>query len=449
VSGRLTDAMKMLDYAAGLGFDVVYLPPIFPIGVTNRKGRNGSRVAGPTDPGSPWAIGSAAGGHTTVHPDLGTIDDFRVFSRHAQDLGLEIALDLALQCSPEHPWVSEHPEWFRHRPDGSIRYAENPPKRYEDIVPLDFEGEAWESLWNAVRDVVAFWVDEGVRIFRVDNPHTKPFGLWEWLIRSIRSQYPDVVFLAEAFTRPAVMNRLAKVGFSQSYTYFAWRNTRYEIETYFTELTKTPRREYFRPNLWPNTPDNLTDYLQTGGRPAFVVRLVLAATLGASYGIYGPAFELCEATPRSSGSEEYAGSEKFQVRTWDLDRGDSLRNVVARVNAIRRQHSALHSDDTLEFHACDNQSIICYSKTNTNNSDVIVVVANLDPFNAQSGNVTLDLAALGVDDEVFQLHDLLGGLRVLWRRGPNPIQLHPNESPAHVFTVRRRVRTEQDFEYYL
>ena len=447
--GTFSDAEAVLPYIQSMGFDVVYLPPIHPIGQTNRKGPNNALAAGPTDPGSPWAIGSEAGGHCAVHPELGTLEDFRRFRERAEELGLEIALDLAFQCSPDHPWVSEHPEWFEHLPDGSIRHAENPPKKYEDIVPFDFECDEWPALWEALRGVVAFWIGQGVRIFRVDNPHTKPFAFWEWLIDSIRRDHPDVIFLSEAFTRPAVLHYLAKLGFSQSYNYFAWRNTRDELTSYVNELMAAPGRDYLRPNFWPNTPDILTGYLQAGRRPAFMVRLVLAATLAGSYGIYGPAFELCEDRPREPGSEEYLDSEKYQLRRWDLANPWSLRDFIARVNGIRRQSPAFRGDAWFRFHETDNDRLICYSRT-AHNGETVVVVVNLDPHFKQVGHVSLDPAVVRVDPAAqFQAHDLLGGGRYLWQGSRNYVELDPATTPAHIFLLRTERRSERDFEYFL
>jgi starch synthase (maltosyl-transferring) len=334
--GTLKDVEALLPYVASMGFDVLHLPPIHPIGRSHRKGRNNVENADPDDSGSPWGIGSGEGGHKAIHPQLGSMVDFESLVRAADAHGLELALDIAFQCSPDHPYVREHPEWFRKRPDGSIQYAENPPKKYQDIYPFDFETDAWESLWQELRSVFFFWLAKGVRIFRVDNPHTKPFAFWEWVIAEVRREYPDVIFLAEAFTRPKVMYRLAKAGFSQSYTYFAWRDTKWELTTYFTDLTQSSVREYFRPNLWPNTPDILPESLQVGGRPAFMARLVLAATLAGNYGIYGPPFEHGWSAPREPGSEEYLNSEKYQIQHHDLERGDSLKDFIARVNSIRR-----------------------------------------------------------------------------------------------------------------
>ena len=353
-TARLRDCIERLPYVAGMGFDVLYLPPIHPVGNSFRKGKNNTLAAGADDVGSPWAIGAKEGGHKAIHPQLGSLADFKRLVAEAKKFDIEIALDIAFQCTPDHPYVAEHPEWFRKRPDGSIQYAENPPKKYQDIYPLDFESENWQELWNELKSVILFWCEQGVRIFRADNPHTKAFPFWEWVIGEVKKDYPDALFLAEAFTRPKVMYRLAKLGFSQSYTYFTWRNTKSELTQYFTELTQTDVSDFFRANLWPNTPDILTEYLQFGGRPAFMTRLVLAAMLGASYGIYGPAFELCENVPREPGSEEYLNSEKYEIKHWDLEKPDSLRELIARVNRIRRENPALQSDRSLRFYPVDN-----------------------------------------------------------------------------------------------
>jgi starch synthase (maltosyl-transferring) len=448
--GTFRDCEARLPYVAQMGFDVLYLPPIHPIGRVRRKGPNNTLNAGPDDVGSPWAIGAEEGGHKAVHPRLGTLDDFRRLREAAERHGLELAVDIAFQCAPDHPYVAAHPEWFRHRPDGSVQYAENPPKKYEDIYPFDFESEEWRSLWEELYDVLAFFLGQGVRIFRVDNPHTKPFAFWEWAIAKVKHAHPDVILLSEAFTRPKVMHRLAKLGFSQSYTYFAWRNTKHELTEYFTELTQGPGREYFRPNCWPNTPDILPESLQVGGRPAFMARLVLAATLSANYGIYGPAFELGEHVPREPGSEEYLDSEKYQLREWDLGRGDSLAPFIGRVNAARRENPALGSRGSLTFFPTDNDAIICYARVAPERTNAILVVVNLDPHHAQSGWVSLDLATLGVDPgHPFQVHDLLAGGRYLWHGPRNFVLLDPARVPAQVFRVRRRVRTERDFDYFL
>lgn len=444
------DCEARLPYVAEMGFDVLYLPPIHPIGITHRKGRNNSPVCEPGDPGSPWAIGGIEGGHTAIHPELGTLDDFRHFVRRAGEHGLEVAMDLAFQCSPDHPYVREHPEWFQQRPDGSIQYAENPPKKYEDIYPLHFECAERRALMEELKRVVLFWIEQGIHIFRVDNPHTKPFVFWEWLIAGIKRSHPEVFFLAEAFTRPKMMYRLAKLGFSQSYTYFTWRNTAWEIKKYFTELTQTNVVEFFRPNLWPNTPDILTEHLQTGGTPAFITRLILAATLGANYGIYGPAFELCDNQPREPGSEEYLNAEKYEVRTWNIDAPGSLKDLIARVNRIRRDNPALHGNRSLRFHPVDNEQLICFSKRTADFTNVVLMVVNLDPHHTHSGWVDLSLSELGLDiDSSFQAHDLLSDARYLWHSQRNFIELNPQVMPAHIFKLRKKIRTEIDFDYFL
>jgi starch synthase (maltosyl-transferring) len=448
--GTFRDVEKRLAYIAGMGFDVLYMPPIHPVGRVNRKGANNSVKASPGEPGSPWAIGSEEGGHKSIAPELGTLDDFRHLLGAAKEKGLDVALDIAFQCSPDHPYVREHPEWFRHRPDGSIQYAENPPKKYEDIVPFDFEGEAWRELWTELLSIVTYWIDKGVRIFRIDNPHTKPFPFWEWLIGEVKRDTPDAIFLAEAFTRPKVMYRLAKCGFTQSYTYFAWRHTAWEITQYFNELTQAPVSDFFRPNLWPNTPDILTEYLQTGGRPAFAARLVLAATLGASYGIYGPAFELGEARAKDPGSEEYLDSEKYQLRNWNIDSPDSLREMITLVNEIRHENLALQSDRGLRFHTTENENLIAYTKSTTDLADVVLTVVNLDPHHTQAGMVTLPLKDLGLDtDKSYQAHELLSGARYMWNGPRNYVEINPHAAPAQIFRFRRRVRSEHDFEYFL
>ncbi len=448
--GSFAECEKRLPYVSEMGFDVVYLPPIHPIGLSKRKGSNNGLQASENDVGSPWAIGAAEGGHKSIHPQLGTLDDFRSLVIKARELGIDIALDIAFQCSPDHPYVCEHPEWFSRRADGSIQYAENPPKKYEDIVPFNFECDAWNELWHELLDVFLFWIEQGIYLFRIDNPHTKPFAFWEWLIVEVKRRHPETLFLAEAFTRPKVAYRLAKLGFSQSYTYFPWRNTKRELETYFTELNRTDVCEYFRANLWPNSPDILPEYLQFGGRPGFMLRLVLAATLGANYGIYGPAYELMEATPRESGTEEYLNSEKYQVRRWKLDRADSLKDFIARMNRIRRENPALQQDRNLQFFDVDNDNLLCYGKSTQDNLDTILVIVNLDPHHTQTGWVTLPLAALGLDElHAYQVQDLLTSARFLWNGARNYVEINPLVAPAHIFTVRRRVRTEHDFDYFL
>lgn len=434
--GTLRDCAEYLEYVADMGFDVLYLPPIHPIGITERKGKNNSTMPTAADPGSPWAIGSKDGGHKAIHPELGTLADLRALREKAELYGIELALDIAFQCSPDHPYVKEHREWFRSRADGSVQYAENPPKKYQDIYPLDFATANYAALAEELKSVVLFWISQGIKIFRVDNPHTKPFAFWEWLIRETQREYPDTIFLAEAFTRPKVMYRLAKLGFTQSYTYFAWKNTKAELTEYFTETTEPPVSEFFRPNLWPNTPDILNEYLQKGGRPAFIARLVLAATLGANYGIYGPAFELIENVPVREGSEEYLDSEKYQVRVWNRNDPKSLKGLIRRVNSIRRDHRALQHSDNLKFHPTDNPLLIAYSKTSEDRSDKIMVVVNLDPVNRQMGWVTVALKEFRLaDGESYEMNDLLTDKKYIWQGSRNYVELNPAVLPAHIFRV--------------
>ncbi len=445
--GTFRDVEAQLPRIAKMGFDILYLPPIHPIGETFRKGKNNKVSAEAKDVGSPWAIGGSQGGHKSIHPDLGTIEDFEHLVAKAKDHGMEMAMDIAFQVSPDHPYVKEHPEWFLARPDGTIQYAENPPKKYQDIYPFHFETEGWRALWDELRDVFAFWVGKGVKVFRVDNPHTKPLPFWEWCIRELKREWPDLIFLAEAFTRPKIMYRLAKGGYTQSYTYFAWRNTKWELAEYFEEITKPPVSDFFRPNAWPNTPDILTEFLQYGGRAAFTQRLILAATLSANYGIYGPAYERFVHVAREHGSEEYLDSEKYEVKHWPQT-DDDLSEMIGVINRIRRENVALQQNDTLKFHTTDNEQIICYSKAAAENA--IIVIVNLDPHNPHSGNIDLDLDALRLDaSRPFQVHDLLSGARFTWHSGRNFIQLNPHIVPAHIFRIRRRVRTERDFEYFL
>jgi starch synthase (maltosyl-transferring) len=435
-SATFDEAAARLPYVASMGFDVLYLPPIHPIGRSFRKGRNNSLTPAPDDPGSPWAIGAAEGGHDAVEPGLGTIEDFDRFVEAAQRHGLEIALDLAYQASPDHPYVQQHPEWFRHRPDGTIKYAENPPKKYQDIYPINFESEEWEALWHELKRIIEFWIAHDVKIFRVDNPHTKPYCFWQWALADVRREHPDAIFLSEAFTRPKVMRYLAKCGFSQSYTYFTWRNERDELVEYFTELTRTDVREYMRPNLFANTPDILHEYLQHGGRAAFQVRLLLAATLGASYGIYS-GFELAENVPVRPGSEEYLDSEKYQIRIRDFAQPHSLAELIRRVNLIRRDHPALHRDRGLRFHETDNPHLICYSKRSIDGSDVVLVVVNLDPRNMQHGFVRLPLSDWGLaPDATVEMLDLLWNERYYWRGDWNYVRLDPELRAGHVLHVQ-------------
>lgn len=446
--GTLRDCLDRLAYIEALGFNVLYFPPIHPIGEKYRKGKNNALKAEQDDVGSPWAIGSKEGGHKAIHSELGNFEDFDTLVKAAKSRGIEIALDIAFQCAPDHPYVREHPQWFRARPDGSIQYAENPPKKYQDIYPFDFETEDWQALWHELRSIFAFWIDKGVKIFRVDNPHTKAFPFWEWCIGDITREHPEVLFLAEAFTRPRVMHRLAKLGFSQSYTYFAWRNTKHELTEYFEELTQGPGREYFRANVWPNTPDILTEHLQFGGRGAFISRLILATTLSSNYGIYGPAFEHMEAKPRDPGGEEYLDSEKYQLRHWELERKDSLAPLIARLNAIRRENPALQAGGRVSFLQVDNEQLIAYARYSGEN--LIVCVVNLDPHHTQSGWVEMDLPGMQLEDSAgYQMHELLGGARYLWHGRRNYVSLDPSRSPAQVFRMRKRIRTEHDFDYFL
>ena len=445
--GAFKDVEKLLPEISRLGFDVLYMPPIHPIGRTQRKGAN-NKPAQAGEPGSPWAIGSEEGGHKAIHPELGTLADFQHLVKAAAGHGIDVALDIAFQCSPDHPYTREHPEWFKHRPDGSIQYAENPPKKYEDIYPFNFETEHWRELWNELLSIFLYWAGQGVRIFRVDNPHTKPFPFWEWCIAELRRLYPDVILLSEAFTRPKVLYRLAKLGFSQSYTYFAWRHTAYELYQYFTELSQLPVRDFLRPNLWPNTPDILTEYLQTGGKPAFQARLILAATLGASYGIYGPPYEALEGRAREHGSEEYLDSEKYQLRQWQPDEG--MRELIAIVNRIRRENAALQTDRGLRFHFAENEQILAYSKSSPDNANVVLTVVNIDPHHVQRGVIHLPLEELGIDtDRPFQAHELITGARYLWSGPRNVVEVNPDSMPGQIFRFRRRVRSEHDFEYFL
>jgi starch synthase (maltosyl-transferring) len=430
--GTFAEAAAHLPRLVELGFDVVYLPPIHPIGHTHRKGRNNTPGAGPADPGSPWAIGSEEGGHTAVHPALGDLADFDRFVGAAKSLGLEVALDYALQCSPDHPWVREHPDWFRVRPDGTIRYAENPPKKYEDIVPLDFWCADREALWKACRDVVLFWIRHGVRIFRVDNPHTKPFAFWEWLIEDVQREHPEVILLAEAFTRPKRMKGLAKIGFTQSYTYFTWKNSAWELREYLEELTQTEMVEYYRPNFFANTPDILHEYLQRGGRSAFRVRLLLAGTLSPIYGIYS-GFELCENVPVRPGSEEYLDSEKYQIRRRDWEAPGHIADDIRRLNAIRRENSALQRLANLSFLTSENGQILWYRKSAPGNE--LLIAVNLDPQGVQEAMVHVPLAELGLGNAPYEVEDLLTGERYAWSGVRNYVRLDPAERPGHLFRV--------------
>jgi starch synthase (maltosyl-transferring) len=435
--GTFKDCEAQLPEIAAMGFDVVYFPPIHPIGLSMRKGKNNSLTATEKDPGSPWAIGSKEGGHKSIHPALGTFADFERLRKRAESLGMEIALDIAFQCSVDHPYIKEHPEWFCWRPDNTIQYAENPPKKYEDIVQFDFKTKDWKGLWEELKSIVIFWAEKGVRIFRVDNPHTKPFAFWEWMILEVKKVYPDALFLAEAFTRPKIMYRLAKVGFSGSYTYFTWRNGKNEITEYINELTRTEVSEYFRPNFWPNTPDILHEFLQKGGRPAFVLRLVLAATLSPNYGIYGGPYLLCRNEP-FPGKEEYINNEKYELKRWDINSPGSLKTEATRINKIRKENNALQAAGNIVMCNTDNGDIIAYTRYTGDKKNVIIVVVNLDPYHTQSGWVDMPAEAAGINpDQEFKAQDLFGGGEYTWNGRRNFVKLDPNVTPAHIIRIMR------------
>ncbi len=436
--GTFRDAEAQLERAAAMGFDVVYLPPIHPIGRAFRKGRNNALTAGPGDPGSPWAIGGPEGGHDAVHPELGTLADFDRFVARARALGLEVALDFALQCSPDHPWVREHPEWFFHRPDGTVKYAENPPKKYQDVYPLNFYGDDPRPLWQEMKRIVEFWLAHGVTTFRVDNPHTKPVRFWEWLIREVQRAHPETVFLAEAFTRPKMMRALAKAGFTQSYTYFTWRNDKHELQHYLAEITGPPVAEYFRGNLWPNTPDILHETLQHGGPPAFRLRLVLAATLSSLYGIYS-GYELCENVPFAPGSEEYLGSEKYELRVRDWRAPGNLVGFITRINRLRREHRALQLYRNLRFHHADDPHVVWYSKMTEERDDVVFVAANVDVHATHAAMVEVPIGELGIaSDEPYGMHEMLSDVTYEWRGPRGFVDLDPARDLVQIFVLRRR-----------
>jgi starch synthase (maltosyl-transferring) len=432
----LRDCLPRVDDARAMGFDVIYFPPVHPIGRTNRKGRNNSVTSEPGEPGVPYAIGSEFGGHKAIDPALGTLEDFDWLDGELRKRGMEIALDFAINCSPDHPYVHEHPEWFYKRPDGTIKFAENPPKKYEDIYPLNFRCENWRELWAEMKSIILFWANHGVRIFRVDNPHTKPLPFWEYLITGVRENYPDVIFLAEAFTKPKMMKALAKAGFTQSYTYFTWRNSKQELVEYFTELTQTGMREYFRGNLWPNTPDILPFVLQEGGRPAFMIRALLATTLSSVYGIYS-GFELCE-NAALPGREEYLDSEKYQFKERDWSAPGNIKEWITRLNDIRRRNRALQFYDNLHFYHADNDAILFYGKMTAARDDIILVVVNLDPHRKQHSYVDVPIEEFGsTEGEAYQVHDLLSDARYTWYGRRNYVELDPQIQPAHIFRVRR------------
>ncbi|MCB0179689.1 MAG: alpha-1,4-glucan--maltose-1-phosphate maltosyltransferase [Anaerolineae bacterium] len=448
-SSTFVDCKARLPEIKEMGFDVVYLPPIHPIGVTNRKGPNNSLVAGPNDPGSPWAIGNEHGGHKAVEPSLGTLEDFMDFEQACHQIGMEVALDFALNCSPDHPYIKEHPEWFLRRPDGTIKYSENPPKKYEDIHSFDYEAPngAWKTLWEELKDVLLFWAERGVRIFRVDNPHTKSIPFWEWVMAEVQAIYPDTIFLAEAFTRPAVMKRLAKIGFTQSYTYFTWRNFKKEIIEYLTELTQSEMKEYYRGNFFANTPDILPEILQVGRRPAFKMRFALAATLSSVYGIYS-SYELCEAAA-IEGKEEYLNSEKYEIKVWDWDRPGNIKDYIALINKIRRENPALHLYDNLKFHEAHSENVLFYSKATPDQSNIILAAVNLNPFSTQQARLDIPIDKFDIgSDEPYRLHNLITGESHLCRGREFVVTLDPHQEPAHIFRLGRWLHTEQGFDYF-
>ncbi len=435
VHGTFLDTIKLLPRIAAMNFDVLYLPPIHPIGKVNRKGKNNSTKSLAGEPGSPWAIGSDEGGHKSIHRELGTMDDYKKLIKAAKAFNIDIAFDMAFQCAPDHPYVKEHPEWFKQRPDGSIQYAENPPKKYQDIYPFNFETEHWKELWEELKSVIFFWIDAGVTIFRVDNPHTKPIPFWQWVIAEVNKKYSDIVFLAEAFTRPKIMASLAKVGFTQSYTYFTWRTSKDEIIEYMNELTLGPSRNYFRPNFWPNTPDILPWHLQYQDENIFIIRLSLAATLSASYGMYGPAFEFCENIP-VEGREEYFNSEKYEIKSYDWRKTSRMTDIVTLLNKARNENAALQSTWNLQFCSVDNPNIIAYLKSTDDLSNIIMVVVNLDPLGKQSGYVQVPREKLNLGARVnLKLRDLITEENYTWTQEWNYVDLEPNKMPFHLFKV--------------
>lgn len=433
--GTFKDVKRLLPRIAGMGFDTLYFPPIHPIGEQKRKGKNNSLTAGPNDPGSPWAIGSKVGGHKAIHPELGTLKDFQELIEAARNINIEIAMDIAFQCAPDHPYVKQHPQWFKWRPDGTVQYAENPPKKYEDILPFNFETEDWQNLWKELKSVLDYWIDKGISIFRIDNPHTKAFHFWEWAISEVRKKNPEVIFLAEAFTRPRVMERLAKAGFNQSYTYFTWRNTKKELEEYMTELTQTNMRHYFRPNFWPNTPDILPAHLVYGGENAHITRLILAATMSSNYGLYGPVYEFCVNTPHP-GKEEYTDNEKYEIKHWNWDAYTRIKEIITRVNRIRKENMALHDTYNISFAETTNDQIICYGKADKETNNILIIAVNLDFYQTQGAHVKLPLEKLGIPyDTSYTVRDLLSGDKYQWQGEWNYVQLTPYEMPAHIFRV--------------
>lgn len=447
--GGFKGSIQELPRIAKMGFNVLYLPPIHPIGITHRKGKNNHTVASEGDPGSPWGIGSSEGGHDAIHAELGTLEDFHELMDAAKGHGIEIALDLAFQCSPDHPYVKEHPEWFNWRPDGTVQFAENPPKKYQDIIPFHFDNPEWKALWEELRRVVFYWMDQGVLLFRVDNPHTKPFAFWEWLIAECKQKNPNVLFLSEAFTRPKVMKYLSKIGFDQSYTYFTWKNSKEEITRYMQELTQSEMREFYRPNFWPNTPDILPEHLQKGGKAAFISRLVMAATLSSNYGIYGPAFEYCVSKPLEEGSEEYWHSEKYEVKDWKAKGYDSIEEVIVQVNAIRNRYSALQTTWNLHFHEIDNEYLLCYSKESLDKGPTLLIVVSLDFFKCQSGQITFSEKWQGIlEEHQYMVENLLTGEKITWTGLQNNIEIDPQVTPALIFALYPQTHSEKECDFY-
>ena len=435
---KLRDCLPRVDDAKAMGFDVIYFPPIHPIGFTKRKGKNNSVNSEPGDPGVPYAIGSKYGGHMAVEPELGTLEDFDWLVGEIKNRGMEVALDFAINCSPDHPYVREHPEWFFHRPDGTIKYAENPPKKYEDVYPVNFHNENWRALWEEMKRIILFWAEHKVRVFRVDNPHTKPLAFWEWMIAEVRAQYSDVIFLSEAFTRPKMMKALAKAGFTQSYTYFTWRNTKAELSEYLTELCTTDMKYYFRGNFFTNTPDILPFYLQTGGRPAFLIRAFLATTLSTVYGIYS-GFELCENVGIPD-REEYLNSEKYQFKERDWNAPGNIKDYITKLNQIRRENRALHLYENLRFHTVENDQILFYSKATAGLDNILLFFVSVDPFHSQSGFAYIPLEDFALaENDLFQVEDLLTGEQFEWRGRRNFVLLNPSTRPAHLFRIRRPI----------
>ncbi len=433
--GTFKDVIKLLPRISSMGFDVLYLPPIHPIGKLNRKGKNNNVRAQAGEPGSPWAIGSDEGGHKAVHPELGTLPDYMKLIQEAKSQNIDIALDLAYQCAPDHPYIKEHPEWFKQRPDGSIQYAENPPKKYQDIYPFDFECEAWQALWSELLSVILFWVDHGINVFRVDNPHTKPIPFWEWAIAETHKLYPDIVFLSEAFTRPKIMDSLAKSGFTQSYTYFTWRVSKEELIKYMNELVHGPSRNYFRPNFWPTTPDILPFHLQHQGENIFILRLALAATLSSSYGVYGPAYEFYHNLP-IEGKEEFMDSEKYEIKKYDWKKTNRMTDIISIINKARNDHRALQSTWNIHFCEIADSNLIAYIKATDDLLDIVLTIVNLDPDNKHSGYVQLPKALLKLGDKInVKLNDLMTGDQYTWTQEWNYVELNPHKIPFHLFTV--------------